>query len=139
MQRNPRFGLAALTLIFAAAAMVQAPVASAQAPLKLLRVGADPDYRPTSFLDTSGKKVGVDVDFANALAARLGIPLEYIGVAWDGIIPSLQAKKIDENTAHSGNSVLRGALADSQQAGGAAPGGAQTAPPEGLPPEQQTP
>jgi len=68
---------------------------TAAVPIKVLRVGADPDYRPTSWTEKSGKMVGSDVDFATVLASRLGVPLHYEGVAWDGIIPALLARKID--------------------------------------------
>src|SRR2546428_13600649 len=64
-------------------------------PIKVLRGGADPDCRPTSRTEKSGKMVGSDVDFSTDLASRLGIPLHYEGVAWDGIIPALLARKID--------------------------------------------
>ena len=66
--------------------------------LKLLRVGADPDYRPITYSDKTGRMVGYDVDFATMLAYHLGIPLKYEGVAWDGIIPALQSGKIDAIT-----------------------------------------
>jgi len=72
---------------------------AATAPLSVLRVGADPDYRPTSWTEKSGKMVGSDVDFATSLASHLGVPLHYEGVAWDGIIPALLAHKIDAITA----------------------------------------
>jgi ABC-type amino acid transport substrate-binding protein len=78
---------------------VQTRPGSATAPLQVLRVGADPDYRPTSWTEKSGKMVGSDVDFATALASHLGVQLHYEGVAWDGIIPALLAHKIDAITA----------------------------------------
>ncbi len=67
-------------------------------PLKVLRVGADPDFRPITFADKAGKLIGYDVDFATELAKRLGVPLQYQGVAWDGIIPALTGGKIDAIT-----------------------------------------
>jgi len=64
--------------------------------MKVVRVGGDPDYRPMSFSDSSGKMIGYDVEFATKLlAARLGVPVKFEGMAWDGIIPALQAGKID--------------------------------------------
>jgi len=72
---------------------------AATAPLSVLRVGADPDYRPTSWTEKSGKMVGSDVDFATSLASHLGVRLHYEGVAWDGIIPALLSHKIDAITA----------------------------------------
>jgi len=65
---------------------------------RTLRVGADSDYRPISYPDPSGKMIGFDVDFATALASHMGVKLQYEGMAWDGIIPALQSKKIDAVT-----------------------------------------
>ena len=79
--------------------IVQTAPGGAAISLKTLRVGADPDYRPTSWTDKSGKMLGSDVDFATALAAHLGVQLHYEGVAWDGIIPALLSHKIDAITA----------------------------------------
>jgi ABC-type amino acid transport substrate-binding protein len=77
----------------------QALPTTSTAAMTVLRVGADPDYRPTSWTEKSGKMVGSDVDFATALAGHLGMQLHYEGVAWDGIIPALLANKIDAITA----------------------------------------
>ena len=79
------------------AALSFAP-AQAQEKFTSLTVGADPHFRPISFVDESGDIVGFDVDFANALGKHLGIPVKYEGMAWDGIIPALQARKIDAIT-----------------------------------------
>jgi ABC-type amino acid transport substrate-binding protein len=76
----------------------QVAFGAASVPLKVFRVGADSDFRPISFTDKSGKMIGYDVDFATALAAHLGVPLHYEGMAWDGIIPALQGQKIDAIT-----------------------------------------
>jgi ABC-type amino acid transport substrate-binding protein len=66
--------------------------------IETLRVGADPDFRPISFSDSGGTLTGFDADFAAGLAKHLNIPLQYQGVAWDGIVPALTAKKIDAIT-----------------------------------------
>jgi ABC-type amino acid transport substrate-binding protein len=63
------------------------------------KVGADPDYRPMAWTNEKGQAVGYDVDFAGALAERLKLKLVHQGMAWDGIIPALQAKKIDAITS----------------------------------------
>lgn len=68
-------------------------------PLTEFRVGADPDYRPFAFTNERGEAVGYDIDFAAALAARLGLPLVHQGMAWDGIIPALQGRRIDAITS----------------------------------------
>jgi polar amino acid transport system substrate-binding protein len=84
----------------AVAVVIAAGVAPAQSnsAIQTLRVGADPDFRPVSFSDASGKLIGYDADFADALAKHLGATLEYQGMAWDGIIPALSGGKIDAIT-----------------------------------------
>ncbi|TPK60121.1 amino acid ABC transporter substrate-binding protein [Mesorhizobium sp. B2-4-19] len=72
--------------------------AFADEALAKLSVGADPDFRPISFMGPDGALQGYDVDFATALAKHMGVPLNYEGMAWDGIIPALQADKINAIT-----------------------------------------
>ncbi len=52
-------------------------------------------YPPFTSKDASGKWVGWEVDFMNALCADIGEKCLIEEVAWDGIIPALQAKKFD--------------------------------------------
>lgn len=57
-----------------------------------------PDYPPYEFYDTSsGKKeiVGFDVDIANYIAKELNFELKINETNFDGLIPSVQAKKAD--------------------------------------------
>ncbi|NLX49404.1 MAG: transporter substrate-binding domain-containing protein, partial [Methanospirillum sp.] len=42
-----------------------------------------------------GTFVGFDIDSARWIADKMGFEVEFQAVAWDGIIPALQAKKID--------------------------------------------
>ncbi|WP_410012393.1 substrate-binding periplasmic protein [Sodalis sp. C49] len=87
----------AALIVLAASLTVAALSAQAQG-LTQLRVGADPSYRPISFVDPSGKLIGFDADFAAALGQHMGVPVSYEGMAWDGIIPALQGGKIDAIT-----------------------------------------
>ena len=57
-------------------------------------VAAEP-YAPFTSKDTSGKWIGWEIDFMNALCADIGEKCSVEEVAWDGIIPALQAKKFD--------------------------------------------
>ncbi len=57
-------------------------------------VAAEP-YAPFTSKDASGKWVGWEIDFMNALCADIGEKCSVEEVAWDGIIPALQAKKFD--------------------------------------------
>ena len=57
-------------------------------------VAAEP-YPPFTSKDASGKWVGFEVDLMDAVCANLKAKCEIVEVAWDGIIPALQAKKFD--------------------------------------------
>jgi polar amino acid transport system substrate-binding protein len=57
-------------------------------------VAAEP-YPPFTSKDSSGKWIGFEVDLMDAICAELKAKCEIVEVAWDGIIPALQAKKFD--------------------------------------------
>ncbi len=57
-------------------------------------VAAEP-YPPFTSKDASGKWVGFEVDLMNAVCAEMKAKCEIVEVAWDGIIPALQAGKFD--------------------------------------------
>jgi len=50
---------------------------------------------PLSFYKEDGSLVGMEIDFGNELAKRIGVKPEWINVQFDGIIPALQAKHCD--------------------------------------------
>jgi arginine/ornithine transport system substrate-binding protein len=60
-----------------------------------LRIATEGTYPPWSFKDAQGNLQGWDVDIANALCARMKVQCEISAQDWDGIIPSLLAKKYD--------------------------------------------
>ncbi|HEX3064363.1 MAG TPA: transporter substrate-binding domain-containing protein, partial [Dongiaceae bacterium] len=57
-------------------------------------VAAEP-YPPFSSKDASGKWVGFEIDLMDAVCAQMNAKCSIVEVAWDGIIPALQAKKFD--------------------------------------------
>ncbi|MBU1670640.1 MAG: basic amino acid ABC transporter substrate-binding protein [Actinobacteria bacterium] len=59
-----------------------------------LQMGSDTSYPPFESKE-GGKTVGFDVELAEAIAAKMGVELEVISTAWDGIIPGLKTKKYD--------------------------------------------
>jgi len=59
-----------------------------------LGFAAEP-YPPFTSLDASGKWVGWEVEFAEAVCKEAKLDCVITPVAWDGIIPALTAKKID--------------------------------------------
>jgi polar amino acid transport system substrate-binding protein len=80
-----------LGLVFAV--IVAGPMQGAQAGLKF-GVAAEA-YPPFTSKDASGQWVGWEVDFMKALCADIGESCEITDVAWDGIIPALNAKTFD--------------------------------------------
>lgn len=68
--------------------------ASAMAEQVKLGFAAEP-YPPFTSLDASGKWVGWEVEFAEAVCKEAKLDCVITPVAWDGIIPALTSKKID--------------------------------------------
>lgn len=60
-----------------------------------LVIGMDMTYPPFEFKNEKGEPDGVDVRMAEELAKKLGRPLKLESYAFDGLIPALQAGKID--------------------------------------------
>ncbi|MCK4508895.1 MAG: transporter substrate-binding domain-containing protein, partial [Desulfuromonadales bacterium] len=60
-----------------------------------LRVGMEPGYMPFEMTNKKGEIVGFDVDMAKQMAKAMGVKLELVSTAWDGIIPALITKKFD--------------------------------------------
>ncbi|MCW8892093.1 MAG: transporter substrate-binding domain-containing protein [Deltaproteobacteria bacterium] len=60
-----------------------------------LRVGMEPGYMPFEMTNQKGEIVGFDVDMAKRIAKAMGVKLELVSTAWDGIIPGLITKKYD--------------------------------------------
>ncbi len=57
-------------------------------------VAAEP-YPPFTSKDATGQWVGWEIDVANAVCAEIKEKCEIVETAWDGIIPALNADKID--------------------------------------------
>lgn len=60
-----------------------------------LRVGLEPGYMPFEMTNKKGEIVGFDADIAQRMANKMGVKLELISTAWDGIIPALLTSKFD--------------------------------------------
>ena len=58
-------------------------------------VGIDGDYYPFSYIDKDGSPAGFDVESIQWIAQEMGFEVKIVPIAWDGIVPSLLAKKID--------------------------------------------
>lgn len=62
----------------------------------VLQVGAQIGYPPMEYLDGDGvTPIGFDVDVAKAIAETLGLEVEMVDTAWDGIFSSLDSNRYD--------------------------------------------
>ncbi len=62
----------------------------------ILKVGMEIGYPPMEYLASDGKtKLGFDVDIANEIGELLGIEVEFINTAWDGIFAGLEKGEYD--------------------------------------------
>lgn len=60
----------------------------------VLKVGMS-TFVPWAMRDKEGELIGFEIDVATELAKDMGVEIEFIPTAWDGIIPSLLAGKFD--------------------------------------------
>lgn len=57
--------------------------------------GIDANFPPFSFVNKQGEPDGFDIQAVNWIAEEMGFEVTHKPMAWDTIIPNLQAKKID--------------------------------------------
>ncbi|ANU36741.1 ABC transporter substrate-binding protein [Vibrio scophthalmi] len=62
---------------------------------KTVRFGIEGAYPPFSWTEADGSLKGFDVDMANALCTEMAVKCKIVPQDWDGIIPSLLARKYD--------------------------------------------
>src|SRR3546814_17812310 len=60
-----------------------------------LQVGLEGTYPPFNYQDENGDLVGFEVDFAKALAEKLGLEAEFQPTKWDGLLAALESERID--------------------------------------------
>lgn len=82
--------------LLAAAVVAAVGTTSVQAKeWKVVRFGIEGAYPPFSWTESNGELKGFDVDMANALCEELKAKCKIVAQDWDGIIPSLLARKYD--------------------------------------------
>lgn len=66
-------------------------------PEKLvIKIGTDDAYPPFEYHDeATNELIGFDVDFAYALAEEMGVEIEYVPTAWDGIFNGVNTGQYD--------------------------------------------
>ncbi|NUS57767.1 MAG: ABC transporter substrate-binding protein [Streptomycetaceae bacterium] len=63
---------------------------------QVIKVGSDVAYAPNEYYDSDGKTIiGMDPDIAAAISKQLGIKLQFKNQSFDGLITSLNSKRID--------------------------------------------
>ncbi len=65
--------------------------------------GIDADYPPFAYIDEKGNPAGFDVECLDWIAQEMGFEVKHQPTAWDGIVSSLLAGKID--LVYSGMSI----------------------------------
>lgn len=81
----------------AIAAVVKSDAIETPKTLKegILQAGSDTSFPPMEFSDEKGGYIGFDVDLCTTLAKKMGLELETVSTAWDGIIPALMGDRFD--------------------------------------------
>ncbi|KRP63881.1 transporter substrate-binding domain-containing protein [Pseudomonas orientalis] len=62
---------------------------------KVIRFAADPNYAPFAYKDSTGTLTGFEIDIGNAICAHLNVRCQWVESDFDGMVPSLNAGKID--------------------------------------------
>ena len=89
------FQLLAALMVFAFAATAMAGTLEEIQKRGKLRVGMEPGYMPFELQNKKGEIIGFDADMAAVMAKAMGVKLELVSTAWDGIIPALLTNKFD--------------------------------------------
>jgi len=82
-------------VVLGLSALLVAVVAPAGAAEKVYINGIDANFPPFAFVDKSGNPDGFDVKALDWIAKEMKFKVKHQPMDWDGIIPSLKAKKID--------------------------------------------
>lgn len=77
-----------------------------------LVVGTEAQYAPYEFKDLDANFAGCDIFLAKKIAEKLGVELEIVDMAFDGIIPAAQAGQVDLGIAAFTNTPERAEVID---------------------------
>ena len=94
---------AIIVVLFALLVMFALGSVNVLAAEKVYVNGIDADYPPFAYVDETGKPAGFDVESLDWIAAEMGFEVKHQPTAWDGIVSSLLAGKID--MVYSGMSI----------------------------------
>ena len=82
-------------LIFALTLLIGSMVIGQAQEKKVYINGIDPDFPPFAYVDKDGKPAGFDVEAVDWIAKEMGFEVKHQPTAWDTIVASVNAKKID--------------------------------------------
>ena len=93
------------------------PAARSQLPPEirargLLTIATDPTYPPDEFRQSDGTVVGMDVDLARAVGAKLGVSVQFIQVQFRDILAGVQQGKYDVGVSSITDTTRREELGD---------------------------
>ena len=60
-----------------------------------IRIGTTGDYRPMSYLNSSGEYEGIDAELSQIIADSLGVQIEYVPTTWKTLTADMLAGKFD--------------------------------------------
>lgn len=60
-----------------------------------IQIGLEGTFPPFNYVDEKGKLTGFEIDFGEAVAAKLGVKPDFQPGKWDGLLAALDVKRID--------------------------------------------
>ena len=78
-----------------AAVLAASPAFAFAKDSNALRLGIDPGYPPMDVKTPDGHVAGFDVDLGDEICRRIAMHCEWVELEFSGMIPALQARKID--------------------------------------------
>lgn len=88
-----RYGFAVMACALGLSA--GATAARAETRPTAITIATEGAYEPWNFTGPDGKLQGFEIDLANDLCGRMKVTCTIVAQDWDGLIPSLNAKKFD--------------------------------------------
>ena len=82
-------------LVFLTAAAVQADDLADVMQNGVLRMGSSPEYIPFVFYDDDGNMTGLDIALIEEVGRRMGVTVQTVDIAFDGLIDSLKIGQVD--------------------------------------------
>lgn len=83
-----------LMMVMVLAAVILTGCGKENTEEKVLYVGTNAEYKPYEYLE-NGKIVGFDIDFMEAIGSAMGYEVKWTNMSFDGLLPALQAGKVD--------------------------------------------